>query len=111
MNRHELGIALALMERLRLYRIPRLLAMHERVIQGSRLDAADLRFLREAMTDAQRLQPQWALFPEFGAVFGGLAHLYHEITTHALANEHAWLSATSQGPIREFDRDQIFDHR
>lgn len=93
MNQHELGIALALLERLRLYRIPRLLALHELVSQGSRLDAADLRYLREALHDAQRLQPQWRLFPEFGPIFGGLARLYHEITTHALANEHARLRA------------------
>ncbi|MCF7993377.1 MAG: hypothetical protein K9L88_00865 [Chromatiaceae bacterium] len=100
MNQHEMGIALALLERLRLSRIPRLLALHERVSQGSRLDAADLRYLR----DAQRLQPQWRLFPEFGPIFGGLARIYLEINTKALANEHGLLSKNTHGSVTKCDR-------
>ena len=100
MNQHEIGIALALLERLRLYRIPRLLAIRARVIQGSRLDADDLRYLRDAITDTQRLQPHWRLFPAFGPLFGKLARLYHEITTHALANEHAAQRSAALEPRR-----------
>lgn len=95
MNTHEKGILFVLLVRLRTQRLPRLLALHRRVHQGARLDAFDVRFLNEALSDTVRLPSRLSRAPEFSGVFGSMAGLYHQVTTRALHNEKTSLSARS----------------
>ena len=100
MNPRDRGILFVLLERLRTQRLPRLLALRRRVTQGARLDMFDLHFLHEAINDSVHLSPRWSRHPEFRGIFGPLALIYHEITSHALRNELAMLHGSSNNPDR-----------
>lgn len=98
MNPRDRGILFVLLERLRTQRLPRLLALRRRVTQGARLDTFDLHFLHEAINDSLHLSPRWSRHPEFLRIFGPLALLYHDITSHALRNELTMLHGSSNNP-------------
>ena len=83
----DTGLIVALLERLRTQRLPRVLDLKAKVDAGGTLDNFDLEFLHEAFADANSLRPVWERHPEFNQIAGQLTHLYHEITARALANE------------------------
>ncbi|GAB0148998.1 MULTISPECIES: hypothetical protein [unclassified Marichromatium] len=83
----EQGVIVALLERLRTQRLPRALDIKAKVERGEALDTFDLSFLEEVFADARSLQPRWRDHPELGGIIASMIHLYHEITTRALANE------------------------
>jgi hypothetical protein len=88
LTEYESGVALALLDRLRFDRLPRRMAVRARVLAGECLDSYDIRLLHETIGDARRLLPSAVRLPELASIFGGLAVLNREITTHALDNAH-----------------------
>ncbi len=83
----ETGVIVALLERMRTQRLPRALALKDKVDQGERLDSFDIQFLQDVFADAHAQQVQWDHHPEMHDIIARLMHLYHEITAKALENE------------------------
>ncbi|HEY0503396.1 MAG TPA: hypothetical protein VGD42_07865 [Lysobacter sp.] len=77
----------ALLERLVKFRLPRAMALKERVDKGERLEEADIAFLKSALEDAQDGQHFVARNPEFHALGAQIAQLYDDIVSKALDNE------------------------
>ncbi|WP_295454368.1 hypothetical protein [uncultured Thiodictyon sp.] len=81
------GVIVALLERMRTQRLPRLLDLKAKVDAGGALDSFDIDFLNEVFTSARELKPLWDRHPEYNQIATQLISLYHEITERALANE------------------------
>jgi hypothetical protein len=78
-----------LIERLESQRLPRALALKEKVDQGGRLDDFDIAFLEEVFSDSQEVQPLMERHPEHQEIAAKMMGLYHDITEKALANERS----------------------
>jgi hypothetical protein len=83
----DTGVVVALLERMRTQRLPRLLDIKARVDAGATLDQGDIDFLGQVFHDANDVKPLLDRHPELNEIAGRLAHLYREITQRALANE------------------------
>lgn len=88
-KQEEEGLTEVLLERFEKIRLPRLLDIKEKVDQGERLNDFDIRFLEEAMRDAQGLKHYVDARPAFQNLYARAAALYGEITRRALANEES----------------------
>ena len=85
----EKGVMAVLMERFETQRLPRALALKEKVDGGECLDEFDMAFLQETLADSTKVRPMLARHPEFEPLASKVASLYREITENALANEKA----------------------
>ncbi|BBL76191.1 hypothetical protein [Methylomagnum ishizawai] len=83
----DLGIATALLTRFTTQRLPKALALKDKVDQGGKLDEWDIAFLREVFADAEQIMPMVDRHPEYQALCAQAVSLYHTITERALANE------------------------
>jgi hypothetical protein len=83
----DLGIATALVTRFTEQRLPKALALKDKVDRGERLDEWDIAFLREVFEGAQEIQPFVDHHPGYQELYARATALYHEITEKALANE------------------------
>ena len=90
----DAGVIEVLLERLEKQRLPRALALKEKVDRGERLDDFDIAFLEEVFADATTLRSIVSRHHELDALVGRVAHLYNEITSKALENE----KGTSDSP-------------
>lgn len=81
------GVLATVMERFEKHRLPRILDIKEMVERGESLKEFEIEFLRKVFEDAQRYQPFVQTHPEFQQLFATVTHLYHSITSAALANE------------------------
>jgi hypothetical protein len=84
---HDQGVIQALLQRLNEFRLPRLLALKEKVGAGEPLGDEDLGFLREVAEDADRLKPIIDRYPEYQGLVARVVRLYADITAKALENE------------------------
>jgi len=84
---HDLGTIQVLLERLNNYRLPRALALKERVDAGGKLDDNDIAFLERVFEDSSQARQLVARHPEFKSLTVKLVDLYSHITTKALENE------------------------
>lgn len=84
---HDTGVITALIERLNTQRLPRALAIKDKVDAGGTLDGADLDFLNEVFADAGQARSLAERHPEYQDLIARVVHLYHEITAKALENE------------------------
>lgn len=83
----DLGVATALLNRFTTQRLPRVLALRDRVERGERIEDWDIEFLYELCEGAGQVKPMVDKLPEFQAVFAQAASLYKRIADRALENE------------------------
>lgn len=77
----------ALLERLVKFRLPRTVALKNRVDGGERMSDADMAFLKSALEDAQDGLRLVARNPEFQTLGSQIVQLYGEIIRKATENE------------------------
>lgn len=77
----------ALLERLVKFRLPRTLAIKERVDSGERLTDSDIDFLKNALEEAQSGLKFVARNPEFQTLGVQIVQLYDDIVSKATENE------------------------
>ena len=85
----ELGVMAVLAKRMVEERLPKALALKERIDAGEVLNEADLNFLEQVVTDANTVMPMMKDDPRIAQVGARMLQLYKEITTKALENEQA----------------------
>ena len=83
----EAGIIQALAKRLETQRLPRALALKEKVDRGERLNDLDIAFLDEVFSDSTRMKPMIDRHPEWHKVFILVSGLYEDIVSKAKENE------------------------
>jgi hypothetical protein len=83
----DLGVATVVLERFTSERLPRALALKEKVDRGEKLDDRDLKFLHEVFTTARQIEYMVERHPEYQEIYAQATQLYKEITEKALENE------------------------
>lgn len=83
----DAGLITTLLERLEKQRLPRLLALKEKVDEGEPLDNLELEFLGKAVADAQDILPIIDRHPEYQQLTTQVVTLYKEISEKALQLE------------------------
>jgi hypothetical protein len=83
----DTGLIEVLLERLEKQRLPRLLAIKEKVDGGHSLDDFDVDFLEMAMADARKLIPVIDRYPEYQSLAAKVMDLYKTISDKALEIE------------------------
>ena len=86
---NDIGVLTALAQRLADQRLPRALAMKERVDRGEMLNDRDVAFLGEVLEDAKKIAPILDRNPKHKAAAVTMAQLYKDIMAKALENEQA----------------------
>ena len=81
------GLIEVLLERLEKQRLPRLLAIKEKVDANSPLDDLDLEFLETSIADARKAIPLIDRHPEYQALAAQVMELYKDISEKALEIE------------------------
>ena len=84
---HDDGVILALIDRFERQRLPRLLALKEKVDAGKLLSDADIEFLNTVIHDAQQSKQLIDRHPEWHKFCSMVVHLYETITEKSLDNE------------------------
>lgn len=90
-DEHDDAVLQTLMDRLLRFRLPRLLAVKERVDQGEPLTDDDIVFLKAAMADAQASQQYVMRNPDFHDLGARIVQLYSEVVSKAVENEQGRL--------------------
>jgi hypothetical protein len=85
----ETGVIVVLAKRMVEERLPKALALKERVDKGALLNELDLRFLEQVLKDADQIKPLMQKDPKVLEVAGRMVELYGQITAKALENEKA----------------------
>lgn len=85
--KHDAGVIAALVQRFERHRLPRALAIMDRVDSGATLRAADIEFLRRVFRDAEYVRPWANRHPEYQGLVVRSVSLYRQITARALDNE------------------------
>ena len=85
----DMGVIAALAQRMTEERLPKALALKERVDKGAVLNEVDLNFLEQVVEDAGKILPLMQKNPKVLDIAGRMMELYKEITAKALANEQA----------------------
>lgn len=83
----DIGLIEVLLERLEKQRLPRLLAIKEKVDEGISPDDIDLDFLEQSIADATRIIPLIDRNPEYQTLAGEVMTLYKDIAEKALQIE------------------------
>ena len=83
----EAGIIQVLAMRFETQRLPRALALKEKVDRGERLNDMDIAFLEEVFSDSARIKPIIDKHPEWQKVYIQMAGLYEDIMSKASENE------------------------
>ena len=84
---NDKGIIAVLLPRLEKQRLPKALALRDKVKRGERLGDYDVAFLEEVFDDASKAMTLIKTHPEYENLATRMIALYHEITARALENE------------------------
>ena len=84
-NSEDQGVILVLLERFNEQRLPRALAMKEKVDHGEPLDDHEVEYLTGLMDDIRDLQPLLERNPQYEPLVVKGLSLYKEITDKAIA--------------------------
>jgi hypothetical protein len=82
----DAGLGQVIVERLRSQRLPRALALKEKVDRGEPLDDFDLNFLQEVLKDSAAIRPYVDAHPESHELAAKMSNLYNEIAQKGLEN-------------------------
>ncbi|WP_210395062.1 hypothetical protein [Motiliproteus sediminis] len=82
----DLGTITTLLDRFNTWRLPRLLAIKERVDSGERLSDEDLATLDRMIKDARSIHPLADKHPEYQGFYAKVSALYKAIVDQATAN-------------------------
>jgi hypothetical protein len=83
----ELGVVTAVLERFTTQRLPKALALEEKVERGEPVDDYDLAFLHETLHNLEAIKPTVDHHPEYQDLYARVTQLYQHITEMALKNE------------------------
>ncbi|MCC6210379.1 MAG: hypothetical protein IT513_04985 [Burkholderiales bacterium] len=83
----DAGTIAVLAKRMVEERLPKALALKERIDKGDVLNDLDLAFLEQVIADAGRIKPLMEKDPRVLEIAGRMTQLYKEITEKALENE------------------------
>lgn len=86
-NSKDAGVIQVLVERFEKHRLPRILALKEKVDGGEVLNDMDIEYLEEAFEDAQQNKSLLDRHPEWQEISAQVMSLYKQITGKALENE------------------------
>ncbi|MEM9302199.1 MAG: hypothetical protein AAGE01_08825 [Pseudomonadota bacterium] len=89
MTDKDTATIMALLERLRVSRLPRAESLKAKVDRGEVLGDRDIAFLKRVFEDGRRVKPLIDRHPEYQDLAARLVHLYEEITRKALENQKA----------------------
>ena len=81
------GIITVLLLRLKQQRLPRVFALHEKVLKGEVLNDFDIGFLDSVYAETKRCHAICKNRHEYDDLFSRVTHFYHEIATTALENQ------------------------
>lgn len=85
----DAGLIAVLMERFEKQRLPRILAIKEKLDRGGLLDDIDLALLREVLADSIKVKPLIDRHPEYQELAARMVRLYKEITAKAIENDES----------------------
>ena len=85
----DVGVATALLTEFTEHRLPRALALRDKVERGEKLEDLDIAFMKEVLTTAQRIQPLVDQHPEYQAIYAQATQIHKEIIEKALAIEES----------------------
>ena len=88
-NTNDAGLITVLVERLNNQRLPRALALKEKVNGGETLDEFDISFLETVLNDANNVKGLVDRHPEWQPIAAKMLQLYNEIAAKALENEQS----------------------
>ena len=83
----DLGVMMALLQRLEKYRLPTALKLKEKVDRGEMMDKSDMTFLDQMAADAQEIKPYLDRNPQYDDLATQVTGLFREIPAKALENE------------------------
>ena len=86
-SKHDTGVLIVLLARLKKRRIPNAVALKNKVDRGMVLSDRDKTFMAKVRADLRKTEPLLARNPEYQTLIDRLAHLYREISVKALENE------------------------
>lgn len=84
---YDTGVILVILQRFETQRLPRITEIKLSLDGGNKLSEFNIRYLSEAMHDAQMIMPYLNRHPEYEPLFAKVMHYYKVITDEALANE------------------------
>lgn len=82
----DAGTIQVLVERMQSQRLPRAMALKDKVDRGEMLDDFDLAFLQEVVNDSSAIRPLVDTHPEWHELVAKVSNLYKEIADKALEN-------------------------
>lgn len=75
------------LQRFEKFRLPRALALKDKVDRGELLDELDKAFLDKVFSDARQVGPLVSRHPQYHELIGRMTDLYRQITEKAVQNE------------------------
>lgn len=83
----DAGVISVVLDRLEKHRLPKILALKDKVDGGDTLDDYDIEFLEQVLSDAGKINALIDRNPEYKELAAKVLSLYNEITGKALENE------------------------